>query len=414
MQSNIISRKRNAKIGQAIMFASTAFALIALVALLLNVLNRSFGNVIVRREIEPSVLSPTPLEQLSRDELGALVKRIADSDDYDGLTRGAYRRLDSEKPFAERSQAEILTVINERLIKEEVVASFTLWQTLFEPASVNAELAKLNNARKAGAPEARVEFRSWVNARFFTQTMGSVAELSGIRTAILGSLAVIAMTMAIALPIGVGAAIYLEEYAKKNRLNDLIQTNITNLAGVPSIIYGMLGLFVFVRALESFTSGAVFGIVGNNGRTILSAGLTMALLVLPIIIINAQEAIRAVPNSLRQASYGLGATQWETIRDHVMPAALPGILTGTILAMSRAMGETAPMVVVGASTFIVSDPTGPFSKFTTLPIQIYNWTSQPDEQFRNIAAAAILVLLIILLSLNMIAILLRNKMRNTN
>ena len=220
--------------------------------------------------------------------------------------------------------------------------------------------------------------------------------------------------MAIALPIGVGAAIYLEEYAKKNRLNDLIQTNITNLAGVPSIIYGMLGLFVFVRALESFTSGAVFGIAGNNGRTILSAGLTMALLVLPIIIINAQEAIRAVPNSLRQASYGLGATQWETIRDHVMPAALPGILTGTILAMSRAMGETAPMVVVGASTFIVSDPTGPFSKFTTLPIQIYNWTSQPDEQFRNIAAAAILVLLIILLSLNMIAILLRNKMRNTN
>ncbi len=414
MQSNIISRKRNAKIGQAIMFASTAFALIALVALLLNVLNRSFGNVIVRREIEPSVLSPTPLEQLSRDELNALVKRIADSDDYDGLTRGAYRRLDSEKPFAERSQAEILTVINERLIKEEVVASFTLWQTLFEPASVNAELAKLNNARKAGMPEARVEFRSWVNARFFTQTMGSVAELSGIRTAILGSLAVIAMTMAIALPIGVGAAIYLEEYAKKNRLNDLIQTNITNLAGVPSIIYGMLGLFVFVRALESFTSGAVFGIAGNNGRTILSAGLTMALLVLPIIIINAQEAIRAVPNSLRQASYGLGATQWETIRDHVMPAALPGILTGTILAMSRAMGETAPMVVVGASTFIVSDPTGPFSKFTTLPIQIYNWTAQPDEQFRNIAAAAILVLLIILLSLNMIAILLRNKMRNTN
>jgi phosphate transport system permease protein len=414
MQSNIIPRKRNAKIGQAIMFASTAFALIALVALLLNVFNSSFGNVIVRREIEPSVLSPTPLEQLSRDELDALVKRIANSDDYDGLTRAAYRRLDSEKPFAERNKAEILAVINERLIREETIDSFTLWQTLFDRASINAELAKLNNASKAGTPEARTEFRSWVSARFFTQTMGSVAELSGIRTAILGSLAVIAITMLVALPIGVGAAIYLEEYAKKNRLNDLIQTNITNLAGVTSIIYGMLGLFVFVRALESLTSGAIFGIAGNNGRTILSAGLTMALLVLPIIIINAQEAIRAVPNSLRQASYGIGATQWETIRDHVMPAALPGILTGTILAMSRAMGETAPMVVVGASTFIVSDPTGPFSKFTTLPIQIYNWTSQPDEQFRNIAAAAILVLLIILLSLNMIAILLRNKMRNTN
>lgn len=409
MKNNITSRNRTAKIGQRIMFGSTLFALVALVALLLNVVNRSFGDVVVRREMEASALSPTPLEQLSRDDLAALVKRIADSDDYDGLTRGAYRRMDSEKPFAERSKDEILAVINERLIKEEVIASFTLGQTVFDRAGVNAELTRINNSRKFGVPEARIEFRSWVNARFFSQTMSSVAENSGIRVAILGSLAVIFITMLVALPIGIGAAIYLEEYATKSRLNDLIQTNITNLAGVPSIIYGMLGLFVFVRSLESLTSGAIFGITDSNGRTVLSAGLTMALLVLPIIIINAQEAIRAVPNSLRQASYGIGATKWETIRDHVMPSALPGIMTGTILAMSRAMGETAPMVVIGASTFIVSDPTGPFSKFTTLPIQIYNWTAQPDEQFRNIAAAAILVLLVTLLSLNMIAILLRNR-----
>ena len=146
------------------------------------------------------------------------------------------------------------------------------------------------------------------------------------------------------------------------------------------------------------TSGAIFGVTDSNGRTILSAGLTMALLVLPMLIINAQEAIRAVPNSLRQASYGLGATQWQTIWHHVLPYALPGILTGTILAISRAIGETAPLIVIGASTVIFNDPTGLFSKFTALPIQIYNWTSRPQAEFRHIAAAAILVLLISLLT----------------
>jgi phosphate transport system permease protein len=195
-------------------------------------------------------------------------------------------------------------------------------------------------------------------------------------------------------------------------VNRLIQTNINNLAGVPSIIYGMLGLAIFVRTLETFTSGALFGAVDPttaNGRTVISAGLTLGLLVLPMIIINAQEAIKAVPNSLRQASYGMGATRWQTVWYHVLPNALPGILTGAILALSRAIGETAPLVVVGASTYITFDPTSPFSKFTTLPIQIWQWTARPQDEFRNIAAAAILVLLGLLLSLNAIAILLRNR-----
>jgi phosphate transport system permease protein len=211
----------------------------------------------------------------------------------------------------------------------------------------------------------------------------------------------------------VGAAIYLEEYAFDNWLNRLIQTNINNLAGVPSIVYGILGLAIFVRGLEPLTSGTVFGIVDPttaNGRTVLSAGFTLALLVLPIIIINAQEAIRAVPQSLRKASYGIGATKWQTVWSHVLPNALPGILTGTILAISRAIGETAPLVVIGASTFITFDPDSPFSKFTTLPIQIYQWTSRPQAEFRNLAAAAIIVLLVMLLSLNAVAIVLRNRL----
>jgi phosphate transport system permease protein len=237
--------------------------------------------------------------------------------------------------------------------------------------------------------------------------------LAGVRTAILGSLWVILITLLFSFPIGVGAAIYLEEYATENRINRIIQTNINNLAGVPSIIYGMLGLAIFVRMLEALSSGAVFGAVDAgttaNGRTIISAGLTLGLLILPIIIIASQEAIRAVPSSLRQASFGLGATKWQTIWYHVLPNALPGVLTGAILSMSRAIGETAPLVVVGASTFITVDPSGPFSKFTVLPIQIYQWTSRPQDEFRNIAAAAIIVLLVLLLTMNATAVLLRNR-----
>ena len=224
---------------------------------------------------------------------------------------------------------------------------------------------------------------------------------------------VISITLIFAFPIATGAAIYLEEYAPDTRLTRLIQTNINSLAGVPSIIYGILGLAIFVRFMQPLTSGAVFGLVDDpttaNGRTILAAGLTLGLLIMPIIIINAQEAIKAVPNSLRNASYGLGATQWETIWSHVLPSALAGILTGTILAVSRAVGETAPLVVIGASTFILFDPEGPFSKFTTLPIQIFQWTARPQAAFRNLAAAASLALLVLLLALNAAAVLLRNR-----
>jgi phosphate transport system permease protein len=284
-----------------------------------------------------------------------------------------------------------------------VSAAYNLQRSLFNRAAIEAEAADKY-------PGGQLQFRAWLNPRFLERAMSPNPETAGVRTALLGSLALIAITILFAFPIGVGAAIYLEEYAeKKSWLSRIIQTNIDNLAGVPSIVYGILGLAIFVRTLAPLTSGAFFGVIGGNGRTILSAGLTLALLILPILIINAQEAIRAVPSSLRQASYGLGATQWQTIWHHVLPSALPGILTGTILAISRAIGETAPLIVVGASTFITNDPDGLFSKFTALPIQIYNWTTRPQAEFRNIAAAAILVLLITLLSLNAVAVILRNR-----
>ena len=305
-----------------------------------------------------------------------------------------------------RSQSEIYDLVVQEVVQPDVVKTYQLSDSLLQRRSIAQEVAQQY-------PNGKLEFRSWLTANFVTDPQSSTPEFAGVRTAILGSLWVIGITVLFSFPIGVGAAIYLEEYAADNRLNRLLQTNINNLAGVPSIIYGILGLAVFVRALEILTSGAAFGAVEStasaNGRTILSAGLTLGLLILPLLIINAQEAIRAVPISMRQAGMALGATKWQTTWHHVLPSALPGILTGTILSISRALGETAPLVVVGASTFITVDPSSPFAKFTTLPIQIYQWTSRPQAEFRHIAAAAIVVLLVMLLSLNTTSIYLRNR-----
>ena len=406
---HLAPRKRAAAFGQRAMLASLAVALVALIALLATIANGAFGYVIVRQLNDPASLATRPLEDLSVAELVDILYVKAGEGSIDDLTPGVIRRLESEQPLDSRAQQDVLAIVQQRVVKQETLESFTLLESVFERGRIDVEVNDLNLRTRPGEGAARAVFRSWLTPQFLARTMNSVPEASGARTAILGSLAMIALTMLVAVPIGVGAAIYLEEYAGKGRLSQLIQTNINNLAGVPSILYGMLGLMIFVRGLEALTSGAAFGITGGNGRTLLSASLTMALLVLPILIINAQEAIRAVPNSLRQAAYGVGATKWETIRDHVLPSSMPGILTGTILALSRAMGETAPLIVVGASTFIVTDPSGPFSKFTALPILIYNWTAQPGEQYRNIAAAAIIVLLVLLISLNAIAIVLRNR-----
>ncbi len=221
----------------------------------------------------------------------------------------------------------------------------------------------------------------------------------------MGSALLLILTGLFAFPIGVAAAIYLEEYATDNFFTRFIEINIANLAGVPSIIYGLLGLEIFVRAMGGIT----------GGRSILSGALTMALLVLPIVIVSSREAIRAVPKSLREAGYALGATRWQVVRDQVLPVAMPGILTGTILALSRAIGETAPLITIGALTYIAFLPPLSLkalqSPFTVLPIQIFNWVSRPQKAFHANAAAAIIVLLVLLLSMNAAAIYLRNRLQ---
>jgi phosphate transport system permease protein len=236
-----------------------------------------------------------------------------------------------------------------------------------------------------------------VNWDFLTSFTSRRAENAGIKAALMGSLWVVSMTALIAVPTGIAAAIFLEEYTtKKTRLTDLIQINIANLAGVPSIVYGILGLAVFVRFM-------------SLERSVIAGALTLALLILPTVIIVSQEALRAVPRSFREASYALGATRWQTIRGQVLPSALPGILTGVILSISRAMGETAPLIMIGAFAYIAAVPTSINDQFTALPIQIFDWASRPQPAFNQNAAAAILVLLAVLLTLNSIAIVLRYR-----
>ena len=236
---------------------------------------------------------------------------------------------------------------------------------------------------------------------FFTNFSSSTPADAGIKGALVGSIWLILSIIPISIILGIGTAIYLEEYARDNTFTRIIKISISNLAGVPSVVFGLLGLTIFVRGMGIEALGL--------GNSIIAAALTMSLLILPIIIVASQEAIRAVPQSMRDASYGLGATQWQTIRRVVLPAALPGILTGFILALSRALGETAPLILIGIPTVLLSLPSSIFDQFQALPMQIYNWAKLPQAEFQNVASAGIIVLLIILLLMNAIAIFLRNK-----
>jgi phosphate transport system permease protein len=241
-----------------------------------------------------------------------------------------------------------------------------------------------------------VQGLSRIDWAFMTSLPSRIASKAGILPAWAGSAWILGLTVIFALPLGVAAGIYFEEYAKKNRMNNILEINIANLAGVPSIIYGILGLEVFGRLM-------------GLGESLLAGAFTLALLILPIIIVSTREAIKAVPYSLREASYGLGATKWQTILFQVLPASSGGILTGTILALSRAVGETAPLIVIGALAYVPFVPDGPMSQFTVLPMQIFNWTSRPQAAFLVNAAAAIIVLLVITFIMNGIAIYLRNR-----
>lgn len=278
----------------------------------------------------------------------------------------------------------------------EVLRSWSLWEGIYNRGEIE-------QIAEDEYPEGELQFYSWINWDFFTNYPSRFPELAGFRSAIIGSLFVIGLTALLSVPIGIGAAVYLEEYGGQSLLARIIETNIANLAGVPSIIYGLLGLAIFVRSWGGLT----------GGRTIIAGALTMTLLSLPVIIVSAREALRAVPSSFKQASLALGATQWETIRHHILPAALPGMVTGAILAMSRAIGETAPLITIGALTYVAFDPQGLRDIFTVMPIQIFNWVGQPQAAYHNLSSAGILVLLGFLLTMNAIAVIIRRRTERT-
>ena len=251
---------------------------------------------------------------------------------------------------------------------------------------------------------------SYMSKHFFTNFPSRKPEIACFHGAIMGTLWVMGIVAITSFPIGVGAALYLEEYAKKNKLTSLIQTNISNLAGVPSIVFGILGLQLFVRGTIGYGPAICIGEQCGFGRSVMSGALTLTLLILPIEIVAAQEAIKSVPPSIREASYGVGATKWQTVSSHVLPQAMPGIMTGMILALSRAIGETAPIIMIGALTFVAFRPEGPLDPFTAMPIQVLNWISRPQAAFHDLAATGIVVLLVTLLTMNTIAVLIRVKL----
>jgi len=385
-------RHRRAGRWRIFFFASMIVGLMALLALFINVVDEAFGTVAIASEhSEAEVLAAlseatgtdvgASLEALDNDSLaqvlalyiprrlGAIVRdelSVVAAEDFTRVPlrealAGATLPADvADMTISQLSTEQVTAILSANLAHDDLYAhvvsdvigldilkSWTLSRTLFDYAGIEAEFEAL--VAKEEPPNPELKPHSWLNAAFVSNAQSSYPELAGVRTAILGTLWIMALTIIIAFPLGLGAAIYLEEYARSgNWLEKIIETNIRNLAGVPSIIYGLLGLAIFVRALAPISSGALFGVSDSNGRTILSAALTMALLILPVIIIAAQEAIRAVPQSIREASYGLGATQWQTIWRVVVPAAKSGILTAVMLGMGRAIGETmAVMMVTG-------------------------------------------------------------------
>jgi phosphate transport system permease protein len=280
---------------------------------------------------------------------------------------------------------QITKGIGKRLVTNKLANVLLLIATLFSLVVLTVLVYRIMNQ---GLPK--------LNVDFLTNFASRRPQNAGISGALVGSIWLMIVVVPFSMIIGVGTAIYLEEYAKKNFFTNFIQVNIQNLAGVPSIVFGLLGLTIFVRAMDL-------------NRSILAAGLTMSLLVMPVIVVSAQEALKAVPRQLGEASYGLGATKWQTIKNIILPAAIPGILTGSILAISRAIGETAPLIVVGALAFVNFYPSSIFDSFTVIPIQIYNWTTRPQIEFQEVAAAGIIVLLVFLIIMNSIAIVIRNR-----
>lgn len=336
------------------------------------------GREIIKQDLQAQDLSP--------EEVNAVMN---DPEEY----RKHNLRNRVQLMFATKEGPMRWTVVS---IRDKHDENYGLIEGLKNRSKIQAELSEGQ----------QLYLNPWLDASFFQLNASRSPSLTGLKGALMGTLWVTTLVALFVVPIGAGAAIYLEEYAPKNAFGRFLEINIRNLAGVPSIVYGVLGLYLFVRLFPAFKEGQwKLGL----GPSVLSAALTLGLLVLPVVVIAAREAIKSVPDSLRQGSYGLGATKWQTVQRVVLPHAAPGIATGLLLAVSRALGETAPLLLVGAAAFVPFNPSGLLSEYTVVPVQIYAWISENDPEFRNISAAAILVLLGILVLFNMMIFQVRRR-----
>lgn len=373
---NLSARHRKSKLFRYICMVSTSVGVIMLALLLLDVFTDASGWIESRIDRDPRMFERI-MEQdaefaaRAEEQAPALFKKIE-------------AKLKSRHRAAERD-GRVLTAADEAQIRADVLHSeYSQDEAYFEQFAMKPTTRDRMAVVWAICGDLLTNFPSRHPSK------------AGLKSAIVGSIWLLALTALFAIPIGISAAVYLEEFAAKNRVNRFIEVNIANLAGVPSIVYGILGLAVFVRGADL-------------GRSVLAGAATMSLLILPVIIIAAREALKAVPDSLRASAFALGGTRWQVTQHHVLPAALPGILTGVILAMSRAIGETAPMIMIGALSYVAFVPRGPMDDFTVLPIQIFNWIAMPQEEFHMLGACGILVLLTILLLMNATAIYIRHR-----
>lgn len=381
----------------ALMLAG-AVSLSLLVAVFLSVVNSVFGYAAFENDLEPGTLKPgaSGVDDFDRSEL----ERALD----EHLSSGLLRRLESETPLAERSTGELRDLVLERVINPSVVESWSLAQSIFE--------RELIVAYGVENPSAEIRFHSWLSWRFLSEQQSTDPLDAGILSAILGTVWTISIALLVAMPIGVATGVYLSEYARSGPVASLIHLNIQNLAAIPPVIYGLLGLALFVRVGAPVTTGAIFGAQPtSDGRTILAAGLTLGVLVLPVVVVNAHAAMESIPDDYRRACEAVGASRSQIVFLRLVPFALDRLLTVTILAISRVIGETTPLIIVGAATVMAVSPSGPFSRFTALPAQIYYWSFNPTPEFQRLAAAAILVLLVISLTLNILLVVLRRRIQ---
>jgi phosphate transport system permease protein len=388
------ARRRVGRLFAAVTLLPVILALAFVAVLLFDVATDTLSWQVVRpaNSGETFAWSRAPLggERVVRLELAA--QGLSEAEIAQALADPEQRRL-----FRARNRVELMWYTDDGPLRWVVTNSR---DRRLADVGLFAGMGQIGELRRGLADDQNLYLNPWLDWSFLQQNASRTPIVAGLRTALAGTLWVIGLVILIALPLGIGTAIYLEEYAVDNRLTRLIEVNIRNLAGVPSIVYGILGLYVFVR-------------LARIGPTVLAAALTLALLILPVVVIASREAIRSVPGSLRLASYGLGATKWQTVRLIVLPNAVPGIVTGAILSSARAIGETAPLLLVGAAAFVPYLPEGLLSNYTVIPVQIYSWVSENDAEFRHVASAAIVALLAVLAILYAAAYYLRRRFERT-